>query len=107
MYIEFGGIYSQRREQSDGVVMDILSSYLYARPSLIEGVARMVDFGNRLQVYNTSLSSEQADYLALLSDWVVVGNDLKKAMAEFKEAESQIDDTLIAQARKALAEAQS
>ncbi|QKQ75565.1 hypothetical protein [Nostoc sp. TCL240-02] len=67
--------------------MDILSSYLYARPSLIEGVARMVDFGNTLQVYNTSLSSEQADYLALLSDWAVVGNDLKKAMAEYTKVQ--------------------
>ncbi|MBN3951909.1 MAG: hypothetical protein HWQ38_37785 [Nostoc sp. NMS7] len=86
--------------------MDILSSYLYARPSFIEGVARIVDFGNTLQVYNTSLSPGQADYLALLSDWVVVGNDLQNAMAEFKEVESQINDTLIAQARKALAEAQ-
>lgn len=86
--------------------MDILSSYLYARPSLIEGVARMVDFGNTLQVYNTSLTAEQADYLALLSDWLVVGHDLNKAMSEYKEVEYQINDTLIAQAREALAETQ-
>ncbi|MEH2034039.1 MAG: hypothetical protein V7K67_31275 [Nostoc sp.] len=90
----------------DGLVMDILSSYLYARPSLIEGVARIVDFGNTLQEYNGSLTAEQADYLALLSDWVVVGHDLKKAMSQYKEVEYQINDSLIAQARKALAEAQ-
>jgi hypothetical protein len=83
--------------------MNMLSSYLYARPSLIEGVARIFDFGNTLQVYNTSLSPEQADYLALLSDWRVVGNDLRNAMAEYRELESQINNTLIAEAREALA----
>ncbi|MBE9008414.1 hypothetical protein IQ259_26020 [Fortiea sp. LEGE XX443] len=86
--------------------MDVLSSYLYARPSLIEGIARIVDFGNTLQAYNSSLSPEQADYLALLSDWRVVGNDLRNAMAEYKELESQINETLIAEAREALAMAQ-
>ncbi len=83
--------------------MNRLSSYLYARPSFIEGIARIFDVNNTLQVYNTSLNSEQADYLALLSDWCVVGDDLRNAMTNYREIESQINDNLIAEACEALA----
>ncbi|MEA5581723.1 hypothetical protein VB620_10280 [Nodularia harveyana UHCC-0300] len=82
--------------------MNLFSSYLYARPSWSEGVARIVDFGNTLQEYNTSLTTEQADYLALLSDWLTVGNDLRIAMSEYKEVQSHIGDKLIQEACEAL-----
>ncbi len=82
--------------------MHLLSSYLYARPSFVEGIARLIDFGNTLQEYNTSLSNDQADTLALFADWLVVGDDLRNAMGQYKEVQSQIGDQLIAEARKAL-----
>lgn len=69
--------------------MNKLSSYLYARPSIVEGIARLVDFGDTLSEYNDILSPEQADALALLADWLVVGDDLREAMSNF-ENEYQI-----------------
>jgi hypothetical protein len=81
--------------------MNKLSTFLFAQPSFIEGVARLIDFGNTLQIYNTSLSGEQADALALAADWQVVGDDLEKAILEF-QGEAKITDELIIEVRNAL-----
>ena len=70
--------------------MNIFSNYLYARPSLIEGFARIIDAGFTLQEYNVLFRPEQAEYLALLSDWLTIGDDLKNVMAEYKEIPSQM-----------------
>jgi hypothetical protein len=62
--------------------MDHLFSFLYARPSFIEGLARIFDLGNTLCEYNQSLTPQQADYLALRSDWLAIAGDLRNAMQE-------------------------
>lgn len=82
--------------------MNKLTGFLYARPSLFEGVARLVDFGNTLQVYNSSYSSEQADFLALASDWYVVGDDLRDAMNQYNHLRSQATNQILREAREAL-----
>ena len=41
------------------------TDFLYARPSAVEGVARLLDFGNCLNEYNRSATTEQADARAL------------------------------------------
>ena len=61
-----------------------LSEYLYARSSFWEGVARLVDVSGSLSVYNSALTPREADNLALLSDWVVVGDDLKESITVFR-----------------------
>lgn len=61
--------------------MSEMYSLLCARPSLIEGVARILDFGNTLTEFNQSLTPQQTDYLALRSDWRVVAGDLWSALA--------------------------
>lgn len=67
-----------------------LFGFLYARPSFIEGVARVIDLGDTLTEYNNSITPEQADWLALRSDWTVVGEDLRRAMLQAaREAEQQ------------------
>ncbi|NOZ73081.1 MAG: hypothetical protein GXP38_14445 [Chloroflexi bacterium] len=53
------------------------STFLFARPSFWEGIARIFDFGNTLQEYNTVLTPESSDYLALLADWYAVGDDMR------------------------------
>lgn len=63
--------------------MNSRTDFLYARPSFTEGVARLLDFGNFLNEYNTSPSEEEADLRALRADWYVVGDDLRGAMAQF------------------------
>lgn len=49
--------------------------FLIARPSLFEGIARLIDFGDTLTEYNYTLDEQQADQLALRSDLVALGND--------------------------------
>ncbi len=56
---------------------------LFARPSFIEGVARVFDIGSNLQVYNYSKSDWAADTEALYSDWRSVGNQLRAAIHEY------------------------
>jgi hypothetical protein len=56
------------------------SSFLCLRPSFLEGVARILDFPGTLSEYNRSLTAEQADYLALLADWQLVGKDIQEAI---------------------------
>lgn len=58
---------------------------LYAKPSLVEGIARVLDFGGTLNVYNASASPEEADARATQSDWKRVGQDLATAIATFAE----------------------
>jgi hypothetical protein len=64
--------------------MDIGSDFLFARPSFLEGVARTLDLGGTLSEYNRSLTPAQADYIAIWSDWRVVGNDIRAAVAALK-----------------------
>lgn len=59
------------------------SDFLFAMPSFKNGMARILDFGSTLNIYNTSDSSEEADCNALYSDWYVVGQDLYGAMKEY------------------------
>jgi hypothetical protein len=83
-------------------IMNKLSSFLYARPSFAEGAARLIDFGNTLQEYNTALSANQADCLAMKADWRVVGDDLRIVISRFSELEPQVDE-LVIEAQKELA----
>ncbi len=66
------------------------SDFLYASPSFLEGAARILDFGNTLNEYNTSKSEEEADEIALRMDWAMVGADLRSAM---KNIEVEIEES--------------
>ena len=63
---------------------------LFARPSFIEGMARVLDLGATLQTYNKSETPEEADYLALLSDWTATGNDLKFVIKKYERDGTKI-----------------
>ena len=62
------------------------AALLFARPSALEGVARILDFGGTLNEYNTANSPQQADTLALWSDWLAVGDDMWSAIRTFEGA---------------------
>jgi hypothetical protein len=71
--------------------MNRLFGFLYAEPSIVEGMARILDFGNTLTEYNCALSGEQADFLAMRADWAVVGDDIRSAVAQFaKDVEEEL-----------------
>lgn len=60
--------------------MNNYSDFLFAKPSFIEGVSRVLDIGSTLTEYNTSLNGVQADIRAMSADWKAVGEDMKKAV---------------------------
>ncbi len=60
--------------------------YLYSTPSFLKGVARLTDVFNQLDEYYQFDSGEEADYYALLSDWLSVGDDLDYALSAYREA---------------------
>ncbi|HEX5415433.1 MAG TPA: hypothetical protein VFZ25_07190 [Chloroflexota bacterium] len=72
--------------------MNRLLGLLFARSSFLEGVARIFDFADAHNEYNTSATPEEADYLALLSDWQVVGDDLRSAIAVYGQEIEQSRD---------------
>lgn len=57
----------------------------------MEGMARIMDLGATLVVYNDSLSIEEADKRALNSDWRAVGDDLRSAMNSYAESQKTED----------------
>lgn len=59
------------------------SDFLFAQPSLWEGMGRLLDFGNFLTEYNTSPTSRIADEAALAMDWQAVYGDLWSAFEEY------------------------
>ena len=60
--------------------MGDFSTFLFGRPSPIEGAARILDFAGALNQYNTTASGHEADHRALHADWRAVGNDIGEAI---------------------------
>jgi hypothetical protein len=70
------------------------SMFLFARPSFLEGMARVVDIGGTLNVYNTSLTPDQADRLALLSDIAALRKDLVQAVARLQSENAEAETVI-------------
>jgi len=64
--------------------LGFLTGFLFARPSLLEGMGRVLDLSGTMNVYNISRSPQEADLRALLSDWLAVGGDLWAAVDAFE-----------------------
>ena len=56
-----------------------MSDYLYARPSIIEGIGRNMDLFGSMNIYNYSKNEVEADKTAIASDWLAIYTDLYKA----------------------------
>ncbi len=59
-----------------------MSDYLFARPSLLEGIARNIDLFGTLNEYNTSSSSIEADLQAHYNDLACLQKDMSYAIHE-------------------------
>jgi hypothetical protein len=68
----------------------VRTDFLFASPSVMSGVARLVDFGCSFDSYNNSSSPAEADARALVSDWYSVGDDIASAVDKFREEESEV-----------------
>ena len=53
---------------------------LFARPSFVSGVARVLDLGGTFDQYNSSATPGEADARALAGDWAVVGENMRIAI---------------------------
>ena len=61
------------------------STFLFSRPSFIEGMARVVDLGATMQVYNDCETEKEADLKALKKDWGSVGEDIVLAASKYEQ----------------------
>jgi hypothetical protein len=64
---------------------ELQSDYLFARPSLMEGIGRLVDFSGSLETYNTEPTPAQSDARAIGRDWQAIGHDLRVALDELRD----------------------
>lgn len=60
------------------------SFYLFARPSFAEGISRILDLGNTLQIYNEHETEREADFAAIERDWKAVGKDIKDSIKRYE-----------------------
>jgi hypothetical protein len=65
--------------------------FVFGSFGFFEGMARVVDIGATMVVYNESPTPQEADSAALYSDWRTVGDDLEKAMASYAENQQAKD----------------
>jgi hypothetical protein len=56
-----------------------MTDFLFARPSVLEGIGRNMDFFGSLNSYNYSRTGEEADTIAIASDLLAVYKDFHKA----------------------------
>ncbi len=54
-------------------------------PSFVEGMARVLDLGGTLRNQNDLNVSREVDSAAVLSDWMVTGDDLRGAITVYGE----------------------
>lgn len=72
------------------------SDFLFALPSFIRGMGKCLDLGaTGSKIYNSSTSESLADYKATMSDWNVVGKDMRKALKEYEKEFKESSRTAI------------
>lgn len=59
--------------------MNSTSGFLYAEPSVAEGIARLIDLGGTLVEYNVS---HEPDQIAIRADWRAIGADLRTVIRQ-------------------------
>jgi hypothetical protein len=59
------------------------TDFLFARPSFIAGMARVLDLFGLFDSYNESRSPQEADARAMYADWRITGQDLYDAATQF------------------------
>lgn len=57
---------------------------IFAQPSFISGIGRVIDLGSTFDSYAEHENGEQADADASRRDWVRVGKDLYLAISKYK-----------------------
>lgn len=58
------------------------TDFLFATPSAISGVARLLDFAGVYDSYNSSASEQEADCKAAIVDWSTVGRGIVSSLVD-------------------------
>jgi hypothetical protein len=66
------------------------TDFLFVQPSALQGIGRILDFWGQLSQYNFSVSSAEADFIALRSDWEMIARDFRAGLREASRPESQL-----------------
>ena len=56
---------------------------IYARPSFLEGMARVFDIGGTLNEYDFGPGGAESDAEALRSDWEAIGDDWRAVIGNY------------------------
>ena len=67
-----------------GLLMSDNTFSLFARPSFIEGAARILDFGNTLNEYNRARTPLEADQESFATDALAIRSDFDAAIARLR-----------------------
>lgn len=62
--------------------MNVILNFSYIRPSFFEGIARLFDFCNTLQIYNDDILSKANEEDSTI-DLQIIGEDMRIAMQLF------------------------
>jgi len=57
-----------------------MTDYLYARPSIMEGIGRNMDFFGSMNSYNYSKNGDEADKIAIANDLLAIYLDFYKTL---------------------------
>lgn len=71
--------------------MNEKTTFLIAENSFLSGLSRVLDIAStrNKRIYNSSKTEELADRRAILSDWQMIGNDVRESYGKVaKEAET-------------------
>ena len=60
------------------------------RPTMLSGLASMLDFSDSSRLYNKNETGEIADTEALRADWTAVGLDLKSSIKEYDDTRKRL-----------------
>ena len=59
-----------------------VTGFLFATPGFLSGMGKALDLWGAMTAFNGAASAEEADRLAVLSDWLAVGEDMRNAIKE-------------------------
>jgi len=62
----------------------VQTDFLFAQPSFLSGLARLLDLFGVFDSYNQSRTPEEADAKAMYADWRVTGQDIFDAVTVFE-----------------------
>jgi hypothetical protein len=65
------------------------TDFLFARPSFLEGMARVLDLGCTLNSYNASRNGADADRRALSSDFKMIGKDIAAGIGHYEQQKQE------------------